>query len=136
MLLCDTGPLVAFVDADDAHHKLATQSLAQLAAEQLITTWPCLTEALYLLRKFVGHDGQDKLLQFVENRILLILPIEQDLTLRIRALMKKYHDAPMDFADASLVVAAEVTNNKRVFSFDSHFRTYLIHDRIPFEVIP
>jgi predicted nucleic acid-binding protein len=42
----------------------------------------------------------------------------------------------MDFADASLVVAAEVTNNKRVFSFDSHFRTYLIHDRIPFEVIP
>ncbi len=136
MLLCDTGPLVAFVDADDAHHQLAAQTIAQLAAEQLLTTWPCLTEALYLIGKFVGHAGQDKLLQFVENKIVLTQPIEHELFQRIRTLMSKYHDAPMDFADASLVVAAEATGNKRVFTFDKHFRTYLIHDRIPFEVIP
>jgi len=42
----------------------------------------------------------------------------------------------MDFADASLVVTAELTGIRKIFTLDQHFRTYLIHDRIPFEVIP
>ena len=38
--------------------------------------------------------------------------------------MRQYHDAPMDLADASLVVAAERLNLRRIFTLDSHFRAY------------
>jgi predicted nucleic acid-binding protein len=117
-MLCDTGPLVALIDTDYIHHERADQTVAELAAERFVTTWACLTEALYLLGKVEGHRGQDRLLEFVERGILMIYAIEPVSIPRVRALMKKYSDAPMDFADASLVVAAELTGEKQVFTFD------------------
>ncbi|HZO91951.1 MAG TPA: hypothetical protein VFB38_26780 [Chthonomonadaceae bacterium] len=62
-------------------------------------------------------------------------PARQD-ALRACALMRKYADTPMDFADASLVVAAEVLNLTRILTLDGHFFAYRIHDRTPFEVLP
>jgi hypothetical protein len=135
-MLCDTGPLVALIDADDAYHAVAQQTAAHLLAARLETTWPCLTEALYLLGKLGGPRGQDQLLQFVETRFVTICALESHSVTRMRALMNKYRDHPMDFADASLVVAAELLSDRKIFTLDQHFRTYLIHDQFPFEVIP
>ena len=56
--------------------------------------------------------------------------------LRVCALMRKHADAPMDFADASLVAAAEVLGITRILTLDSHFYAYRINDKTPFEVIP
>jgi len=42
----------------------------------------------------------------------------------------------MDFADASLVVAAEVSNITRILTFDGHFYAYRIHNKVPFAVLP
>lgn len=38
--------------------------------------------------------------------------------------MHRYCDIPMDFADASLVVLAETTGFRRVFTLDKHFYAY------------
>jgi predicted nucleic acid-binding protein len=57
-------------------------------------------------------------------------------TRRMRALMEKYQDAPMDLADASLVATAETREFRRVFTLDSHFRIYRANDKEPFEVVP
>src|SRR5688572_21730734 len=103
-MLCDTGPLVALVDADDQHHQRARQAIAKVLAERLKTTWPCLTEALYLLGRLGGQRSQDTLLQLVEARFVSVFPLEPQYVPRMRALMHTYSDHPMDFADASLVV--------------------------------
>jgi uncharacterized protein len=55
---------------------------------------------------------------------------------RMRELMEKYSDLPMDFADASLVTIAEVLNLDRIFTLDSDFKIYRVNQTIPFEVVP
>jgi predicted nucleic acid-binding protein len=135
-MLCDTGPLVAVIDGDDEHHQASVEALAALPPRPLKTTWACVTESMYLLYRAAGHAGQAKLWDLLERQVLEIIAADLKTLARLRQLMAKYRDAPMDFADASLVVAAEQLNERELFTFDEHFRTYLIHDRHPFEVIP
>ncbi len=54
----------------------------------------------------------------------------------VKELMGKYHDIPMDLADASLVVAAESRNLYRVFTTDGDLYIYRLKDGRAFEVIP
>ena len=56
--------------------------------------------------------------------------------IRARALMEKYHDLPMDLADASLVAVAEQRRLTRVLTLDAHFRVYRPAPRATFEVLP
>ena len=49
--------------------------------------------------------------------------------------MRRYADARMDFADASLVAAAEILRISRILTFDRYFYAYRIHDMNPFEVL-
>jgi len=40
-------------------------------------------------------------------------------------LMRAYHNRPMDFADASLIMAAEATRTRKIFTIDRNdFETY------------
>lgn len=55
---------------------------------------------------------------------------------RMLALMHKYSDTPMDFADASLVAASETLEQRRVFTMDSHFYVYRQRQGQAFEVVP
>ncbi len=57
-------------------------------------------------------------------------------TARMRSLMEKYRDTPMELADASLVALAEARGLKRIFTLDSDFYVYRIGDLEPFEVFP
>jgi predicted nucleic acid-binding protein len=59
----------------------------------------------------------------------------QDLP-RMQWFMAKYADQPMDFADASLVVAAERLHIRKVFTLDHHFRVYRPRHTRHFEVFP
>jgi predicted nucleic acid-binding protein len=54
----------------------------------------------------------------------------------MRALMRQYHDTPMDLADASLVSAAERFSLRRIFTVDRHFRAYRIDGTHAFDVLP
>ena len=44
--------------------------------------------------------------------------------------MRQYSDTPMDFADASLVAAAESLNISRILTLDRHFYAYRINSSI------
>jgi predicted nucleic acid-binding protein len=54
-------------------------------------------------------------------------------------LMVQYRDQPMDFADASLVVAAETLRIRKVFTLDRHdFASYRVkrgHRHYPLEIV-
>ena len=88
---------------------------------------------MYLL----GHPtAQEKLRQQIERGVLTVHIATQEHAARACDLMRHYGNVPMDFADASLVVAAEVLNITRILTFDSHFYAYRLHGKTPFEVLP
>lgn len=52
-------------------------------------------------------------------------------------LMRRYHDRPMDFADASLVHIAQRESLSTVFTVDhDDFETYRIRGRKRFRILP
>ena len=102
----------------------------------MLTTWPVLTEAMYLLGDASGWDGQRALWQMLERNALDLAELGAPEVARARALMEKYRDAPMDIADASLVAVAEARGLKRIFTLDSDFAVYRYRGRDTFEIIP
>ena len=136
MTLCDTGPLVAIVDANDMHHPRCVEALASIPAGEMMTTWPCLTEAMYLLRREAGARAQEVLWDYVAAGLVKLYDPAPGEWQRMRWLMHRYRDTPMDLADASLVTAAERIGTTRVFTVDSHFRAYRIEDRHAFQIVP
>jgi predicted nucleic acid-binding protein len=103
--------------------------------EPLLTTWIPITEAMYLLS--FSPDAQDALLQMIERGALKVLALGAEDLPPIRALMRKYADQPMDFADASLVRMAERENIRWVFTLDRRdFATYRPARGQGFMIIP
>jgi predicted nucleic acid-binding protein len=74
-------------------------------------------------------EAQADFLKWVQREgIVLVDIIQTDIT-RIAELMSKYDDLPMDFADATLVVAAEKTGLREIISIDSDFDIYRLPGR-------
>ena len=136
MTLCDTGPLVALIDRDDLHYARCVAALAELPPQPLLTTWPCLTEAMYLVWRAGGFPAQEELWGYLADGLLVLHLPGADEWQRMRELMRQYHDTPMDLADASLVALAELRGLRRIFTLDSHFRAYRIDSQHAFEVVP
>ena len=136
MTLCDTGPLVALLVQNDPYHADCQHALATQVSDPLLTTWPCVTEVMHFLGRSLGHPAQDEFWEWVAQGFVKIHPPADADWQRIRVLMARYASAPMDLADASLVVAAEQTRIRRIFTLDRHFRAYLINDKDPFDVVP
>ena len=91
---------------------------------------------MYLLGRAGGFPAQDVLWGYVSDNLVTLHPpneAEQD---RIRALMRQYHDTPMDLADASLVSADERLSLRRIFTVDRHFRVYRINGMHAFDILP
>ena len=57
MTLCDAGPLIAIIDADEPDHDACLAALDELTLP-LVTTWPAFTEAMYLLGQAGGITAQ------------------------------------------------------------------------------
>jgi uncharacterized protein len=115
VILVDAGPLVAFVDRGDRHHRACVKVWRELR-ESLGTVWPALTEVMYLLADL--PRGQEAVWDLIERGAVRILPLESSDVPRIRELMKKYSDRQMDMADAALLRVAERDRLRSVFTVD------------------
>ncbi len=135
MILTDTGVLVALLDADDNQHGACSAALKHLPPEPLLTTWPCFTEAMYLLGAVGGYRYQATLWNLRTAHRLALHDLTAAEADRMAVLMEKYRDAPMDLADASLVVVAETRKLRRVFTIDSDFHIYRLSDGTALDVI-
>lgn len=124
MILTDTGPLVALLDTDDANHNVCLSIAQRLPAQPLLTTWPCFTEAMYLLGAVGGHAYQAELWRLWSDGKLVLHELTTVELEHMMTLMAKYHDTPMDLADASLVAVAESQQLADIFSLDSDFYIY------------
>ena len=122
MILVDAGPLVALIHEDDNHHRPCKDAFANFS-EPLGTVWPVLTEAMYLLS--FSWEAQTALMEMIEHGAVEILPLGASDIPRIRELMRKYRDLPMDLADAALVRVAERERLRRIFTIDQRdFQIY------------
>ncbi|MFT4099422.1 MAG: PIN domain-containing protein [Burkholderiaceae bacterium] len=132
MILADSGYWIALFDRDDRHHARAVEVSRDLR-EQLVLTWPVLTETVYFLGARYGSDAVQRFLELGEHGGYRIHPLNEHDLPRLRALTKKYASLPMDLADASLVLLAEQTGEGRILSTDQRsFRTYRFKHRKPF----
>jgi len=102
----------------------------------MVTTWPCFTEAMYLLHRAGGYPAQAALWQLRTSKRLVLRDLTDDELDRMITLMDKYRDQPMDLADASIVALAEQMGVRRLFSLDSDFRIYRLADGASFDLVP
>lgn len=134
MILVDTGPLVALIHADDQNHDRCARALRSLQ-EPLATVWPVLTETMYLLG--FSWEAQEAIWEMIETEALAILPLDREDATRMKKLMRKYRDLPMDLADAALVRVAEREGIRRIFSLDRRDFTIYRPEKIGrFSIIP
>ena len=122
-VIVDTGPIVALLDADEAHHDWARDQFDTLAPP-LLTCEAVLSETSILLQR-VGADPSIPL-TLVERGVLLVeqlLDSGED-ALAVGRLIRRYRDVPMSFADACLVRLVERTDCASIMTLDSDFRIY------------
>ena len=91
---------------------------------------------MYLVYQIGGWPLQRNLWEYIEEGVLHLHSPDETEQKRMRQLMEQYQDTPMDLADASLVVAAEVLHLTRIFTLDSDFYVYRINGAEAFEVVP
>ncbi|HAF70884.1 TPA: hypothetical protein DCL37_06035 [Candidatus Acetothermia bacterium] len=133
-LLLDTGAWVALIDRSEAAHKACVEFLEGWRG-RILTTEAVLTETLHLVGP--GWEAQRICLEFVLRGAVLLVPSSQESLKRAAALMEKYQDVPMDFADATLVVLGEEVGTNWVFTLDRRgFSTYQLRGRRPFRILP
>ena len=120
-LLLDTGPLVAWLDAEDQWHDIAVEC-SKGVHPPFLTCEPVLTEACFLLQHL--PKAVDQIGAWLETGQIQIPFRLQNTAQRVFALMEKYQNLPMSLADASLVAMLEAELGDRVFTLDEHFRIY------------
>jgi predicted nucleic acid-binding protein len=134
VILLDAGPMVALLRRADQHHARCVATLRRIR-DPLGTIWPAVTEAMFLLSD--RQDAQAALAEKLEGEAIALLPLDRRDVPRIRELMAKYSDLPMDLTDAAIVRVAEREGIDRVFTTDRRdFGVYRISGRRRFRILP
>ncbi len=132
--LIDTGAILALLDRTDRWHAICVQTFQQLRLP-LLTSQAVLTELFHLVGD--NRKEMESSWKFIRSGALLLASIEASELPEIHALMSRYWDRPMDFADATLVYLARREKLSTVFTVDqADFETYRIDGRRKFRVLP
>jgi uncharacterized protein len=132
-VLVDAGPLVALLDRRDPAHDACVVALKTIR-DPLVTVWPAFAETMYLLGR--SRLAQKALWSRLETEALTLAALDETDAPRMRELMEKYRDLPMDLADAALVRVAERESLTEIFTLDrKHFSIYRSGRRRRFSIV-
>jgi predicted nucleic acid-binding protein len=133
-VLVDAGPLVALIDRSDSYHRACCDVLDGIP-DPLGTVWPAFTEAMYLLRS--SAEAQRALWDMLDAGGVTLMNLNGGDCPRMRELMWKYRDLPMDLADAALVRVAERERIRHIFTVDRRdFELYRPQRLGRFQILP
>jgi predicted nucleic acid-binding protein len=136
MIICDTGPLFAVLNADDKHHK-AAMLLLDATDEQLIVPGPIVTEVCYLAETRVGPHAEATFLRSLARGELTLEAVTQADLARMADLVERYASFPLGAADASVIAIAERLGATRIATIDhDHFRAVKPAHCDAFELLP
>lgn len=135
--LVDAGPLIAAFGLKQKKGAHYQKLFAQASEERwtLATTWPCLTEASYLL----APPHRYACLRWVAAGGVTVFPFDQRALEAMVDWMRLYTQMPrsqMDLADASLFCLAQDTGVTRIMTTDVRdFSRYRLPDGRAFEIL-
>jgi uncharacterized protein len=135
-VLLDASVMVAlFDDAEESHGHYVDKLTRHGSAFSLVTTWPCVTEASYLL----SPRNHMAMLHWLHRGGASISNMEVGELGELLAWMKRYTErgkSLMDLADASLIWLAVKLGTNRIFTEDRRdFLRYRLPDGVGFEVL-
>ncbi len=136
-ILLDAGPQIALFAVDDAYHVHYDTLVSDWSAEglRLLTTWPCVVEACYLL----GRPQRYELLRWIELGGALVYPFEARHLADLVSWMERYSEPgkrEMDLADASLYWLAIETGLHEIMTVDvREFSRYRLPDQSTFIIV-
>lgn len=118
-VLLDAGPQIALFATDDRHHARFDALVSELseAGLRLMTTWPCVVEAAFLLEP----PGRYELLRWIELGGAVVYPFAAHDLHSMVPWMRRYTEAgkrEMDFVDASLYWLAAETGVTEIMTTD------------------
>jgi uncharacterized protein len=132
--LIDSGAILALLDRDDRWHRPCAEAFAALALP-LATSAAVLAELFHL----VGDNRRDVAAawKFLRSGAVSVAAIADADMAELDDLMARYHDRPMDFADATLVHLANRESLTTLLTVDHNdFETYRIGRRQRFRMLP
>ena len=131
--LIDTGAILALLDSSDRWHRPCVEVFQKLSLP-LATSAAVLAELFHLLE---GPHEFARAWGLLRSGAVTVLPIDDHDLQDLEALMDRYQDRPMDFADASLVHLARREQLVTIFTVDHNdFETYRIEGKRRFRIVP
>jgi len=132
--LVDTGPLVAIASARDQHHEICIEQLRSLQPP-LLTCWPVITEAAWLLRH--QASAVERLLLSFDVGLLKMLTLDDRAPTWLAAFLKRYRKVGAQIADGALVYLAEREGIETVFTLDRRdFSVYRLGNGRSLRIVP
>ncbi len=132
--LIDTGALLALLDRDDKWHAACVAAFDRIRLP-LATTSAVLTELFHLLGD--NRRDNDAAWQLLRSGVITLIDLDDNDLPEIQSLMEKYHDRPMDFADATLVHIGSTLRLADILTIDhADFETYRMTGRRRFRISP
>ena len=119
--LIDAGPIIALFNKKDKYHEEIINFLKGYKG-RLVTTWPVVTEVTHMLNFNV--DAGLAFLEWIRRGGVEIYEIKIEDIGRIIEITNKYRDVPMDFADASLIIASEIMGIEEIITIDNDYYIY------------
>lgn len=135
-ILIDAGPLIALFSIDDKHYSRYNDLVTTFAADglRLVTTWPCIVEASYLL----NNANRYELLEWISLGGAIVYPFGPENLQEMIEPMKKYTEVnknEMDLADATLFWLACETNILDIMTIDNRdFSRYRLPNGKRFQI--
>lgn len=130
----DTGPLVAIVRSREKAHEACVKALKGLRVP-LLTCWPVLTEAAWLLR--TESEGRKALGGLIRSGSVRLVELDEEALYWILDFLDRYASAGAQMADAALVYLAERVGIDTVFSLDRRdFSIYRTTDGRALSLVP
>ena len=127
-VIVDAGFLVTLLNRRDSNHHWAAGQALQ-SPPPWKTCEAVVSEAFHLL----GPPGMPALAGLLNRQSLVCAFHLGEHAEEVLALMQKYADVPMSFADACLVRMTELLTDPMLLTTDADFRIYRRHGR---QVIP
>ena len=133
-VLLDTTPLVAILDAHDSQHEHCVATLAQIVPP-LLTCWPVITEAAWLLR--AEPRAVRQLLTGPKRAAFTILPLADADLVQMDRLFEQYADLSPQLADIALLHLAQREGLDTVFTLDRRdFNVFRLKGRKRMHLLP
>jgi len=135
-IVVDTGPLLALFAPGDAHHARFRAWFANKRRGVRLATVPAVVAETAFLLDF-NAQRQAAFLQWLAEGAIAVVDLDSDGYRAVAALLVKYKDKPMDFADACLVWLANQLGTLEVLTVDQRdFSVYRSARGRPFRIVP